>query len=199
MWVRKMKSLLLASAISLLAIPAMATNVLCANDPTCAASGGTVTIGSGTGTITGVTAGTNMTGGGTSGNVTLNATGSISGVTASTGLSGGGTSGTVSLSVTNPMGATTVAGGYTYYSMPGGYYHIFGGLNSSTSGATVVTLPITLSTGVLASGASTNTQNYNVTASGCNGPPVTQCNFTVTTLANVPTSGIGVYFWIDGH
>jgi hypothetical protein len=57
----------------------------------------------GTGTITGVTAGMDLTGGGTSGNVTLNldTTKILTGVTAGTGLLGGGTSGNITLGL-NP-------------------------------------------------------------------------------------------------
>ena len=57
--------------------------------------------GTGNGTITGVTAGTGLTGGGTRGNVTLalDATKVVSGVTAGTDLTGGGTGGVVTLNV----------------------------------------------------------------------------------------------------
>ncbi len=55
----------------------------------------------GAGTITGVTAGTALTGGGTSGNVTLNVntTQVVTGVTAGTDLTGGGTGGNVTLNL----------------------------------------------------------------------------------------------------
>jgi hypothetical protein len=55
----------------------------------------------GAGTITGVTAGTDLTGGGTSGNVTLNldTTKVMTGVVAGTGLTGGGTGGAPTLSL----------------------------------------------------------------------------------------------------
>jgi hypothetical protein len=55
----------------------------------------------GTGTITGVTAGTDLTGGGNSGNVTLNVdtTKVVTGVTAGTDLTGGGTGGTPTLNL----------------------------------------------------------------------------------------------------
>lgn len=57
--------------------------------------------GTGNGTITGVTAGTGLTGGGTTGNVTLtlDATNVVSGVTAGTDLTGGGTGGVVTLNL----------------------------------------------------------------------------------------------------
>jgi hypothetical protein len=57
--------------------------------------------GTGNGTITGVTAGTGLTGGGESGNVTLNIDSSkvVTSVTAGTGLTGGGTGGNIGLSV----------------------------------------------------------------------------------------------------
>jgi hypothetical protein len=68
--------------------------------------GGLVTFASGqtfpgTGTITGVTAGTDLTGGGTSGSVTLNVdtTKVVTGVTAGTDLTGGGTGGSLTLNV----------------------------------------------------------------------------------------------------
>jgi len=55
----------------------------------------------GTGTITGVTAGTDLTGGGTSGTVTLNVdtTKVVTGVTAGTALTGGGTGGVLTLNL----------------------------------------------------------------------------------------------------
>jgi hypothetical protein len=55
----------------------------------------------GTGTISGVTAGTDLTGGGTSGNVTLNVdtTKVVTGVTAGTDLTGGGTGGSLTLNL----------------------------------------------------------------------------------------------------
>jgi hypothetical protein len=57
--------------------------------------------GAGKGTITGVTAGTDLLGGGTSGNVTLslNTSKLVTGVTAGLGLTGGGTAGAVTLAV----------------------------------------------------------------------------------------------------
>jgi hypothetical protein len=57
--------------------------------------------GTGQGTITGVTAGSGLTGGGTNGNVTLtlDATKVVSGVTAGTDLTGGGTGGVVTLNL----------------------------------------------------------------------------------------------------
>jgi hypothetical protein len=77
------------------------------------------------GDITGVTAGTGMSGGGTSGTVTLNCTitnnnqltngagyttnvGDITGVTAGTGITGGGTSGTVTISHADTSSQATV-------------------------------------------------------------------------------------------
>ena len=55
----------------------------------------------GTGTVTGVAAGTDLTGGGNSGNVTLNVdtTKVVTGVTAGTDLTGGGTGGTPTLNL----------------------------------------------------------------------------------------------------
>jgi trimeric autotransporter adhesin len=57
--------------------------------------------GTGPGTVTGVTAGIDLTGGGTTGNVTLNVDTNkvVTGVTAGTGLTGGGTGGTPALAV----------------------------------------------------------------------------------------------------
>jgi hypothetical protein len=57
--------------------------------------------GTGSGTITGVTAGTGLTGGGTTGGVTLNVdtTKVVTGVTAGTGLTGGGTGGVQTLNL----------------------------------------------------------------------------------------------------
>ncbi len=69
---------------------------------------GTLNCASGGGTITGVTAGTDLTGGGTSGIVTLNAdtTKLVTGVAAGAGLSGGGTGGSLTLSLaSNVCGA----------------------------------------------------------------------------------------------
>lgn len=57
--------------------------------------------GTGKGTITGITAGTDLIGGGTAGNVTLalNTSKLITGITAGSGLTGGGTSGAVTLAL----------------------------------------------------------------------------------------------------
>jgi len=57
--------------------------------------------GTGKGSITGITAGTDLIGGGTSGNVTLalNTSKLITGITAGSGLTGGGTAGTVALAL----------------------------------------------------------------------------------------------------
>jgi hypothetical protein len=57
--------------------------------------------GTGKGTITGITAGTDLVGGGTSGNVTLalNTSKLITGITAGSGLTGGGTTGAVTLAL----------------------------------------------------------------------------------------------------
>jgi hypothetical protein len=69
--------------------------------------------GTGSGTITGITPGTDLTGGGTSGNVTLNldTTKVVTGVLAGTDLTGGGTSGTVTLSLDTTKVVTGVTAG----------------------------------------------------------------------------------------
>jgi hypothetical protein len=90
------------------------------------ASNGTLTFAAGqtfpgAGTITGITPGTDLTGGGTSGNVTLNldTTKVVTGVTAGTDLTGGGSSGNVTLSldttkvVTGVLAGTDLTGGGT--------------------------------------------------------------------------------------
>jgi hypothetical protein len=82
------------------------------------ASNGTLTFAAGqtfpgTGTITGITPGTDLTGGGTSGNVTLNldTTRVVTGVLAGTDLTGGGTSGTVTLGLDTTKVVTGVTAG----------------------------------------------------------------------------------------
>ncbi len=69
----------------------------------------------GTGTITGVTAGTALTGGGTSGGVTLNVdtTKVVTGVTAGNGLTGGGTGGSQTLSI-DPAKIPTLSAANTF-------------------------------------------------------------------------------------
>ena len=82
------------------------------------ASNGTLTFATGqtfpgAGTITGITPGTDLTGGGTSGNVTLNldTTKVVTGVLAGTDLTGGGTSGTVTLGLDTTKVVTGVTAG----------------------------------------------------------------------------------------
>ena len=116
----------------------------------------------GAGTITGVTAGTDLTGGGTGGNVTLNVdtTKVVTGVVAGTDLTGGGTGGVltlnldttkvpqlaatntfmgkqyinnnVAISATNST-ALTVIGGYTGVSGAGTGYGLYGTATNATS------------------------------------------------------------------
>jgi hypothetical protein len=105
----------------------------------------------GTGTITGVTAGTDLTGGGTNGNVTLNVdtTKVVTGVTAGGGLTGGGNGGNVTLGLTTACSAgqvlqwngskwvcTTVTGTGTVTSV---------GLSAPSSDFTVSGSPVTTS------------------------------------------------------
>jgi len=111
----------------------------------------------GTGTITGVTAGIALTGGGTSGNVTLNVdtTKVVTGVAAGNGLTGGGTGGNVTLSLDTTKVVTGVSAGA---GLAGGGA---GGVPALTIDPTVVPL---LSTGNIFSG--NQTVNGNLSATG---------------------------------
>ena len=104
------------------------------------ASNGTLTFAAGqtfpgTGTITGITPGTDLTGGGTSGNVTLNldTTKVVTGVTAGTGLTGGGTGGVPTLSIdTTKVAQLNLPNTFTFDQTVNGNITATGGLNAST-------------------------------------------------------------------
>jgi hypothetical protein len=106
--------------------------------------------GAGGGTITGVTAGTDLIGGGTSGNVTLNVntTRVVTGVIAGTGLTGGGTGGTPTLSVNTAE--VPFIDQLNYFTEPDEFQDsliAYPGTNSSMFGVTFVTAGILADSG----------------------------------------------------
>lgn len=140
--------------------------------------------GTGNGTITGVTAGTDMTGGGTSGNVTLNVdtTKVVTAVKAGTDLTGGGTGGNLTLN----LDTTKVPQLSTNNSFSG---------NQSITGNLSATGSITGQTGVF-SGNNT-TQVVNVTQSGTGSALVATTNGTtqvaaIQANASSSANGIGI-------
>jgi hypothetical protein len=135
--------------------------------------------GTGNGTITGVTAGTDLTGGGNSGNVTLNVdtTKVVTGVTAGTDLTGGGAGGNLTLNLdTTKVPQLKTANTFT------GNQTING--NVSDTGNISATGSITGQTGVFS--ASNSTQVVNVTQSGTG----TAINATVPTNSSLFTPAI---------
>jgi hypothetical protein len=135
--------------------------------------------GTGNGTITGVTAGTDLTGGGNSGNVTLNVdtTKVVTGVTAGTDLTGGGTGGNLTLNLdTTKVPQLKTANTFT------GNQTING--NVSDTGNISATGSITGQTGVFS--ASNSTQVVNVTQSGTG----VAINATVPTNSSLFTPAI---------
>jgi len=112
--------------------------------------------GAGGGTITGVTAGTDLTGGGSSGGVTLNVdtTKVVTGVTAGTGLSGGGTGGTPALSVNSAV-VPLLAAGNTFSSrnvFADGVTGDMGALSTTASAKSFFTAGVTGDSGPTCSG-----------------------------------------------
>ena len=172
--------------------------------------------GTGDGTITGVTAGTDLTGGGTSGNVTLNVdtTKVVTGVTAGTDLTGGGTGGNLTLNVDTSKVVTSVkagtdltgggVGGNLTLNLDITKVPQLSGGNTFTGNQTVTgnvsdtgnisaTGSITGQTGVFS--ASNSTQVVNVTQSGAgSGVVTTSSNNTdiPAILANVNGATYGV-------
>jgi len=135
--------------------------------------------GTGNGTITGVIAGTDLTGGGSTGNVTLNVdtTKVVTGVTAGTDLTGGGAGGNLTLNLdTTKVPQLKTANTFT------GNQTING--NVSDTGNISATGSITGQTGVFS--ASNSTQVVNVTQSGSG----TAINATVPTNSSAFTPAI---------
>ena len=104
----------------------------------------------GSGTVSGVTAGTDLTGGGTSGNVTLNVdtTKVVTGVTAGTGLTGGGAGGALTLNLDTTKvpqlaaantftAAQTINAAGTALTASGGTYGVSGTYTGTGQGAGV--------------------------------------------------------------
>ena len=135
--------------------------------------------GTGNGTITGVTAGTDLTGGGNSGNVTLNVdtTKVVTGVAAGTDLTGGGAGGNLTLNLdTTKVPQLKTANTFT------GNQTING--NVSDTGNISATGSITGQAGVFS--ANNSTQVVNVTQSGTG----TAINATVPTNSSLFTPAI---------
>jgi hypothetical protein len=144
--------------------------------------------GTGDGTITGVTAGTDLTGGGNSGKVTLNVdtTKVVTAVTAGTDLTGGGTGGNLTLNLdTTKVPQLKAANSFT------GNQTITG--NLSDTGNISATGSITGQTGVFS--ANNSTQVVSVTQSGAGSAVVATTSANTGTpaiLANVTTATNGV-------
>jgi hypothetical protein len=141
--------------------------------------------GTGDGTITGVTAGTDLTGGGTSGNVTLNVdtTKVVTSVTAGTDLTGGGTGGALTLN----LDTTKVPRLSANNSFTG---------NQSVTGNLSATGSISGQTGVFS--ANNSSQVVNVTQSGTGSGVVATTSGNTNTpaiLANVTTAANGIGIW----
>lgn len=124
--------------------------------------------------------------------------GTITGVTASTGLSGGGSSGTVSLSVTNPIGPHAGSGGDSW-TLPGGYFMESGAATSSgtSAGNVTITFPVAISSGISSLTGTVGGANGLFTLNSCN---TTTCTGSIQNSSTLSfLSGSTVYWVMIGH
>lgn len=205
------KTFLIAAIASVLIVPgcaifstpkASAQQVLCANDFT-GCSNGTISPGGGGGGSGGnptATAGPTAVNG--SATTFLRSDGAPAvrlGSTSQTGLAQAdsttmnASSGV--FSVKNPVGAVATAGsGYNSWPLPGGVYTMqWGSLNANGSGVATVVFPVAMSVGYATAGAWTSTTGLSVTGpAACNGPPVTICSFTVSSVTGASVASAPV-------
>jgi len=149
----------------------------------------------GAGTITGVTAGTDLKGGGTSGKVTLNVdtTKVVTGVTAGTDLTGGGTGGVLTLNLDTTQ-VPTLAGANTF----AGAQTINNSVTITSSSAQALTVTGASSDGVYSSGSYAGLfgQGTGTTGTGVIGQGYNGGHFVGSTgdgVSGGSTSGNGVY------
>ncbi len=155
-------------------------------------------------TISGVTAGTGLTGGGTTGNVTVNldTTKVVTGVAAGTGLTGGGTGGALTLNLdTTKVPLLNAANNFTGNQVVAGNLNTTGNLtaNGSVNGSSAV-LTGSGSAVLRVNQTSTNANTYGIIAQttgpsaiGVYGQANDANGVGVEGLNNSPTGGFGVF------